>query len=115
MKFREFKRFSGAVLTDIITWLKSELNSAMRELYIGLHGLDFRENFRSFTWTGTLAASETRQIPHPFGAEPSGMLIFKQVGNGLIDASATKWTNDVVYLRNNSASNSVELTVIFFA
>lgn len=115
MKFREYKRFAGKTLSDMLSWIIGDLNSVMRELYIGLSGLTFGENFKSYTWTGTLSTSETLQIPHPFGKVPSGYVIFKQVGNAVVDASTTAWTNEVVYLRNNSASNTVELTVIFFA
>jgi hypothetical protein len=114
MRFREFKRFIGDTFEQTQHWLVTELNSVMRELYIGLRALKFEENFKSFTWTGSLAASEVRQIPHPFGKAPSGYVIFKQVGDAVVDASTSEWTSEVVYLRNNSGSNSVTVTVIFF-
>lgn len=115
MRFRELKRFTGEDLKDVVSWLVNSLNSLLRELYIGLSSLTFDENMGSFTWTGTLAASEVRQIPHPFNKIPTGYIIHKQVGNGLIDASTSDWDKDFVYLRNNSGANAVILTVLFFA
>ncbi len=114
MKFKGFKRFIGKSLEDISSWLQNELNSVMRELYIGLNSLTFSENFTSYTWQGTLSASEEKKISHPLGVVPAGYLIFKQIGNAIVDAGTTPWTNKVLYLRNNSGSNSVELTVIIF-
>ena len=114
MRFRPVKRFIGGELPSVVSWLKDELNSALRELYIGLAGLRFTENFRCYEWEGILSASEERQISHPLGVTPAGYLIFKQVGNGLIDAGATDWTPQVVYLRNHSASNAVTVKVLFF-
>lgn len=101
------------MMDDVVSWLYDELNSALRELYIGLNGLTFEENFQSYPWEGTLTANEVRQITHPLRSVPRGYIIFKQIGNAVIDASTTAWDNDVVYLRNNSA-NSIELKVIFF-
>ncbi len=110
MKFRPVKRFTG----DPAGWLGNELNSALRELYIGLANLTFGENFKSFTWTGTIAAGVDLQIVHPFQRIPTGYSVHKQVGNGLITAGPTAWTSEVVYLTNNGAV-SVDATVIFFA
>lgn len=115
MRFRPVNKFLGSTLLEVVSWLTTELNSAVRELYIGLTSISFEDNFNSFVWTGTLAVSETRQIPHPFARIPKGHLITKQVGNGLVDSSATAWDRQFAYLRNNSASNTVELTVIFLA
>lgn len=114
MKFRDFKRFSGKVLQDVISWVTNDLNSVMRELFIGLNNIRFTDNFKSFQWQGTLGVSEVRQIVHPLEKTPTGYIIYKQVGDGVVDASTTEWTNEVVYLRNNSASNSIVVTVIFF-
>lgn len=115
MKFRELKRFTGETLEDVVSWLINSLNSLLRELYIGLTSLDLQENFGSYLWTGTLATSEVRQIPHPFKKIPRGYIIHKQVGNALVDASTSEWDKDFVYLRNNSGANTVTLTVLFFA
>ena len=115
MKFRDFKRFDGKALEDVLSWVKNELNSVMRELFIGLGKLRFEDNFESFRWEGVLAVGEELQIVHPFRETPSGYIIYKQVGDGVVDAGVTPWTNQVVYLRNNSLVNSVRITVIFFA
>lgn len=113
MRFRDFKRFAGKTLEQLISWVEDELNSVMRELFIGLSKLRFQENFRSFEVTVTLVATEERQISHPFKEVPTGYIIYKQVGNGVIDAGATAWTNEVVYLRNHGAVE-VTVTAIFF-
>lgn len=114
MRFRDFKRFAGRSLEDVIEWVQNELNSVMRELFIGLSKLRLQDNFNSYSVELTLQPTEVRQISHPFREIPSGYIIFKQVGDGVIDASETSWTNEVVYLRNNSASNVVTVTAIFF-
>ncbi len=113
MKFRELKRFLGEKPEEAISWIRNELNSLLRELYIGLGNLKFQDNFKTFRWEGTIAAGVTTQIVHPFKVVPSGWLNLKQVGNGVVDASTSEWTTEVVYLRNNGAS-SVTLTAIFF-
>lgn len=114
MKFRDFKRFSsGKTLESILSWIEDELNSVMRELFIGLNKLRFQENFKSFEVTVTLNATEERQISHPFKETPTGYIIYKQRGNGVIDAGVTEWTNQVVYLRNNGAVE-VTVTAVFF-
>lgn len=115
MKFRQIKRFFGETGEQAAKWLRDELNSLLRELYVGLEGLSFADNFKSYEWSGTLGLSETKQIPHPFGKLPSGYIIFRQVGNAVVDASETLWTTQVAYLRNNSSTDTVEVTVIFFA
>lgn len=114
MKFRDFKRFSGNVLQEVISWISNDLNSVMRELFIGLNNIRFTDNFKSFQWEGEFAVSETKQIVHSLGKTPTGYIIYKQIGDGVIDASTSEWTNEVVYLRNNSASNTIKVTVIFF-
>lgn len=113
MKFRDFKRFDGSTLEAALSWLKNELNSVMRELFIGLNKLRFQDNFGSFEWAGILEATQELQIPHPFKETPTGYIIYKQVGNGVIDAGITGWTNQFVYLRNHGLVD-VEVTVIFF-
>lgn len=115
MKFRDFKRFSGSSLGDLVSWVQNELNSIMRELFIGLNNLKFRDNFQSYEIVLTLTAGEERQIAHPLKVIPSGYLILKQQGDAVIDAGITSWTNEVVYLRNNSGTNSATIRAIFFA
>lgn len=114
MKFRGFKRFAGKGLNEVIDWIQNELNSVMGEVFIGFSKLRFQDNFTSYEVSLTLAPTEERQISHPFREIPSGYIIFKQVGDGVIDAGLTPWTTEVVYIRNNSAVNSVVVTVIFF-
>lgn len=114
MKFRPIRRFIGGSVAEIVHWLEMHFNSAMRELYIGLGGLSFKDNFDSFEWTGTLLPLEEKQISHSLQSIPSGYLIFKQVGDAVVDAGVSPWTTKVVYLRNNHASNPVELKAIFF-
>lgn len=115
MHFREFKRFAGRTLEDVVSWLMNELNSIMRETSIGLNNLKFQDNFETYQLELSLSATEERQVSHPFREIPSGYIIFKQVGDGVVDAGITPWTSQVAYIRNNSATNSVQVTVIFFA
>ncbi len=113
MKFKPIKRFADATIEKTIEWIRTELNACLRELFIGLYNLTFQDNFNSFTWTGALTTGQELQIPHTFKKIPSGYIIYKQVGNGVVDAGTTAWTNEVVYLRNNGAV-TVTLTVVFF-
>lgn len=114
MKFSGIKRFTGSSLGGVVDWLTGELNSALRELFIGLRGLDFEENFGAFAWEGTLAAAEVKQIPHPFNLVPRGYIIQKQVGDVVVDASSTAWTSQAAYLRNTSGVDPVTIRVLFF-
>jgi hypothetical protein len=114
MKFRPIKRLADKEPNKVIEWIKNELNGVLRELFIGLDNLSFADNFETFLWEGSLAVNEVKQIVHPFRQAPSGYIIYKQIGNAVVDASTTDWTNEVVYLRNNSGANAVSLKVIFF-
>ena len=113
MKFKPLKRLAEESSDKVIQWVRTELNACLRELFIGLYNLTFEDNFKSYSWTGDIAAGATTQIPHSFNKTPTGYIIYKQVGNGVIDASATSWTEEVVYLRNNGVV-SVNLTAVFF-
>ena len=113
MKFRDFKRFDGRAADEIIKWVRDELNSVMRELFIGLNKLKFGDNFQSFLWEGTIAAGQQIQISHPFREAPTGYIIYRQVGNGVIDAGTSEWTNEVLYLRNNGAASVTAKVYVF--
>ncbi len=115
MKFKAIKRFADETSEKAISWITTELNACLRELFIGLSKLTFAENFVTYSWSGTLAINEVLQISHPFKQIPSGYIIYKQVGDAVVDASTTEWTSEVLYLRNNSGTNAVTLTVVFFS
>jgi hypothetical protein len=88
----------------------------VRELATGLKRLDFDNNFESFETSDlTIAANTEEKIRNELDpAIPTKMVIVKQTGNGLVTAGDTAWTSNYVYIKNNDASNSVTVRVIFF-
>jgi hypothetical protein len=88
------------------------LAAVVKELANGLKRLRFDNNFVSFTKTVTIANGAEATIRNELQIIPSGYIIHKQTGNGLL-TSETDWTKDYVYLTNNG-SVEVTATVIFF-
>lgn len=111
--FAEFKTSAALSLQQVALYLSKELASCVRELRNGLSKLDLNNNFESFEWTGTIAASSEQAIRNQFrdGIIPTKRLIVRATGNGVVDGD-TEWTVDYVYLKNTVAS-AVTVTVIF--
>ncbi len=91
-----------------------DFKSLVKELTNGLRSLDFTNNFKSFEWTGTIAATTELKIRNELTQKPTKYIILYQTGNALITASdTTLWDNNFVYLKNNSATTSATVTVQF--
>ena len=117
MRFSDIKRFAGAIPEDAVTYLNQVLGGGLRDLYIGLSKLEFKENFETFIWEGDIAASGTSSITNVLGRVPSYRLIARAIpltaGTVIIDDSTSAWTESVVYLRNSGTANA-RIKAVFF-
>lgn len=59
----------------------------------------------------TLAPSESKIVSHGLNAIPSYRLILRQTGNGVVTDINAAWTNKTIGLKNNSATETVVLTI----
>lgn len=116
MKFKEIQRFVGGTTKDILRFIRQELQSNLKNLYVGLNKLNFTDNFDGFVYEGTIAAATTVTITNPLGQIPFHRVILrleaKSAGTIAIDDSETAWTSDAVYLRNQGTA-SVLVRAIF--
>lgn len=78
-----------------------------------LLNLSPQDNFKSFVWEGSIAATTEQKIRNKIGVIPLGRLVVR--GNGvIISDGTTTWTKDYVYIKNESAIQATGLVVIFF-
>jgi hypothetical protein len=90
-----------------------DIGSLVKELANGLRNLTFT-NFKSFEWSGTIAASSSVTIRNLLTQVPKKYIIVSQEGNGLITKDSTNtWTTNSLYLQNNGLVD-VTITVVFF-
>ena len=86
----------------------------LKELAVGLRDITFGDNFKSFEWSGTITGSVSNYaIRHSLTNTPSKYIIVHQTGNTIVTAGSTQWTENYVYMTNNTANDAV-LTIIFF-
>jgi hypothetical protein len=105
VKFREFKRFAGDTFEQTHRWMVTELNSVMRELYIGLRALTFKENFACFQWEGEIQPGEEVGIKHTLGATPTSFIPVRSGGTCLLVIGDTPATPTMFYVRNIASSS----------
>jgi len=109
MRFRDFKRFDESTAEALVLWVKGELGSVMRELFIGLSKLSFENNIKSFEWKGVLQAGEEIQVSHDLSTIPTKILSAGSVG-GFI--ALTGATNQTVTIRNKASTTEFSGRVI---
>lgn len=98
--------------TGVAKFLQVDLYSWMSSLFSGLLKLNFKDNFESFTeFNLTIPAASEAVITNQLGFIPTGRLIARQTGNGVITDGV--WDLQSVRLFNNGAVD-VTITVIFF-
>jgi hypothetical protein len=90
------------------------MKTLTRNLAILLRGLTFKDNFRSFTYSGTLSANGETKIRNQLTQIPNRYIIGFQTGNALITASTTEWTSDWIYMQNHNATNDAVVNIIFW-
>jgi hypothetical protein len=117
MKIFDVSRFTGKTLEDVIDFLTEELRNCLQNVMIAFRSLSFHDNFRTFSWEGTIAAGQTVTITNTLRTAPAYRILTRSVPTGagtvIIDDSTTPWTSDLVYLRN-SGSVSARIKVVFF-
>lgn len=108
-----------SVVQDPGKYLQLFLFPWLVNISTGLRKLQFDENFDSFKALNvSIANGATARINNDFkvrgaaaGVIPSGRVIFKQTGNGLI--SDGNWTAETLEMINNGP-NDVTVSIIFF-
>lgn len=92
-----------------------QVKKAFIDLASILLNLSFQDNFKGFWWEGTIPASTELKIPIPtaFKRTPAGYVVTFCQG-GTLQAGATPWSGDFVYLTNISAVSAAVGRVFFF-
>jgi hypothetical protein len=127
MKFGSFKEFrnDSSEIGEIVSYLRNELASSLRELTSGLKRLTFANNIQSFTTTvidlapQAEAIIQNQLIDNRTRVIPSGYLLIKSKsgndsnGNPLVNnvpvnivVGDTQWTTDYLYLKNVGSQNA---------
>lgn len=93
------------------------LNEQIRKAFVSLQqillNLSPKDNFKSFIWEGNIAATTEQRIRNKLGMIPLGRLVVR--GNGvIISDGTTAWTDQYVYVKNESAVQATGLVIIFF-
>lgn len=103
----------------IVNYIEVSLWSWLRDLTSGVLKISFKENFQNFLVENlTIPAGQQVTINNAFsisypGIIPSGRIITRQQGNGVINDGNERWTSERVYL-NNPSANDVTISVLFF-
>jgi hypothetical protein len=84
------------------------LNLTIEYLNYIMKSLSFSANFNGYVATATIPATSSVKIQHFLGVKPKYRLILNQTGNGVITDIPSEWTDKVISLYNNGAS---EVTV----
>lgn len=91
----------------------SDIKQIIKELGTGLRRLDLVNNFDSFEVEAIIAANTEAAIRNELTSVPNYVII-NTVGNALVTKGPTEWSNDFVYLKNHSATDSATIKAIFF-
>lgn len=102
-KFRGVRKFLRNNVDALMSYVSIDLNLALSDLFTNLSRLNFTDNFDGEVVIATLAASGETAIPHTLGTIPSGKIILRDFNCDIRDGS-TAWTNDTIYLDNNTAT-----------
>jgi len=108
-----FKRYGAISQADFESKFLPSYNNLIGDLNAGLGRLAFKDNFQVHEALVTIASGADAAVPHSLGVIPKYRLIVRQQGNGLVIDSATDWTENNIYLRNEGPS-TVSLTVLIF-
>ena len=104
----------------VTKYVEVNLWSWLRDLTTGLTKIDFQQNFQAFIVKDILIPALTEiAIPNELsksyqGTIPSGRIITRQKGNGVIVDGDKEWTAKVLYLKNTSATEDATVSVLFF-
>lgn len=91
----------------------NKLPQELKDLEVGLKGLDFINNFKSFKAQVTIPATSEVKIKNLLSPIiPSMRLIVRQTNGGAIIDGFTAWSEENVYLYNTGAE-ATNVTVIF--
>jgi hypothetical protein len=104
MKFRDIREY---VSGELVAWVRGELNAGIRELFIGLRRLSFEDNFESFEYTGSIAATTEISVQNKFSFIPSRYLVVDTTSGAVVGRGPTAWTSDRLFIKNYSASATV--------
>lgn len=106
--------------SGILKFITVDLWSWMKELSVAFLKINFKDNFQSFTVNNlTIKAGKTNvAVANQFktsypGAIPTGRIIFRQQGNGVIVDGSVQWDQNFMYLSNPSA-NDITISVLFY-
>ena len=116
MKFKDPPKL--AFTSGVLQYLQTSLWAWFKDVTVGLRRLNFFDNFQTFQAVVTIPAATELPIVNGFEGNlvnsiPTGRIIVRQTGNGVITDGPTPWSADFVYLTNNGAV-PVTITVIFF-
>jgi len=106
MKFKAIKRFADDTTDKAISWITTELNACLRELFIGLGKLTFEDNFLSYEWSGSIVAGAEQQITHNLRVTPTRFLVVSATNVNTIVFGPTAPTSEVFYVKNIASTST---------
>jgi hypothetical protein len=92
----------------------TNIKELARNLSSLLSDITMKDNMRSFTYEGTLAANGETKIRNLLTILPNSYIIRYQSGDALITSSTTAWTDDFIYMENHHATNIATVKITFW-
>ena len=93
---------------------RASLRALVAQLEVLFRAINFKDNFKSFTWSGSIAAGEEQRIVNGLGDYvPLGMVIESESAP-LICKGDTAWDNNNIYIKNVGTSSTVTCEVTFY-
>ncbi len=111
MKPRRIKIFSGNALSDVVNYVRIELNKYLNDVFVTLGNISFADNFSSFSTSFTLAAGATVSIRNELKTPALSWIVTDITGDNRL-VRVTGWTNELVFLKNVGAVE-ISATVVF--
>jgi len=110
MKPLRSRPFSGDLLSQVVTYLRVDFGKFFADLIEGLRHLKFEDNFDSFLWSGTIAATSVVTIPNHLGSLTLKWWPVRIAGDSrLVESSVSR---DVIVIENLSATDTTA-TLLF--
>jgi hypothetical protein len=110
MRFRGFREF---VSGKVDYFVKNDLSSCMKDLFVGLKRLSFEDNFESFQVTLKFEAGVSDVIlDNQLSGVPSKWIVVRVTSGYVVLSDGPIWNAEKLSLRNSGASSGTA-TVLF--
>lgn len=89
-----------------------KINEIVDYLNLMMNKMTIDDNFNGVVKTLVIPNGEEVEVSHSLKMVPKYWLTLRHVGNGLITEGDTPWTDKVIYLKNNGASDVTIIILI---